>query len=415
MSNRNPVRSVVNSSVKAVLAASGAGVALVAGALVAAQAPPKAALAPFKIEVVKSPAGENAEGAQLTAEGDRVILSWMESLTGAGVVKFSERTATGWTASQTVASSPALMVNPADVPMVRALPNNDLVAAWLQENGSDEMYDLRLTWSKDAGKTWSRPAGAHKDGTRTQHGFPAMFPLAAGGVGMIWLDGRETVSPSGAMTLRAAQFAPDGTIRSDVVVDNRVCDCCPTSAAMTAEGPIVAFRDRSADEIRDIAVTRLVDGRWSTPVLVHQDGWKINGCPVNGPAISARGADVAVAWFTVQQGKGRAFAAFSSDNGRTFGAPIRVDDGVAIGRVQISVLKDRSAAVSWIESKDPGSFLNVRRITRDGSRSPAVFVAEGLASTHPKMAYARDELLLAWVEFTRGSTVVRTARASTAR
>jgi hypothetical protein len=239
-----------------------------------------------------------------------------------------------------------------------------------------------------------------------------MFPLAAGGVGMVWLDGRETVSPSGAMTLRAAQFASDGTIRGEIVIDKRVCDCCPTSSAVTAEGPIVAFRDRSADEIRDVAVTRFVDGRWSAPVLVHRDGWKINGCPVNGPAISARGADVAVAWFTVQQGKGRAFAAFSSDNGRTFGAPIRVDDGVAIGRVQISVLKDRSAAVSWIESKDPGSFLNVRRITRDGTRSPAAFVAEGLASTHPKMTYARDELLFAWVEFTRGSTRVRTARAS---
>lgn len=414
MSNRNPVRPVGYSSVKGVVAASGAWAALLTGALLAAQTPSKGALAPFKIEAMKSPAGESAEGPQLTVEGDRVILSWMESLTGAGVVKFSERTATGWTPSQVVASSPALMVNPADVPMVLALPNNDLVAAWLQENGSEEMYDLRLTWSKDGGKTWSRPTSAHQDGTRTQHGFPAMFPLAAG-VGMVWLDGRETVSPSGAMTLRAAQFAPDGAIRSDVVIDKRVCDCCPTSAAMTAEGPIVAYRDRSADEIRDIAVSRFVDGRWSAPVLVHRDGWKINGCPVNGPAISARGAAVAVAWFTVQQGTGRAFAAFSSDNGRTFGAPIRVDDGVAIGRLQVSLLKDRSAAVSWIESKDPGSFFNVRRIARDGSRSPAAFIAEGLASTHPKMVYARDELLLSWVEFTRGSTLVKTARASTAR
>jgi hypothetical protein len=414
MRNRNPVRSV-NSTVSGVLAASGAVIALLAAAIVGAQTPPKAALAPFKVEAVKSPAGEFAEGPQLTVEGDRVILSWMESLTGAGVVKFSERTATGWTASQLVASSPALMVNPADVPMVRALPNNDLVAAWLQENGSEEMYDLRLTWSKDGGTTWSRPTSAHKDGTKTQHGFPAMFPLAAGGVGMVWLDGRETVSSSGAMTLRAAQFAPDGTMRSDIVVDKRVCDCCPTSAAITAEGPIVAFRDRSADEIRDIAVTRFADGQWSAPALVHRDGWKITGCPVNGPAISARGADVAVAWFTVQQGKGRALAAFSNDNGRTFGAPIVVDDGAAVGRVQINVLKDRSAAVSWIESKDPGSQLHVRRITRDGGRSPAVFVAEGLGSTHPKMAYARDELLLAWVEFTQGSTLVKAARASTAR
>src|SRR5262245_27159225 len=120
----------------------GAGVVLVITTLVEGQSASKAALAAFKIEALKSPSGANAEGPQLTVEGDRVIMSWMESLTGAGVVKVSERTATGWSPSQRVASSPALMVNPADVPVVRALSDGSLVAAWMQENGSDEMYDL---------------------------------------------------------------------------------------------------------------------------------------------------------------------------------------------------------------------------------------------------------------------------------
>ena len=31
---------------------------------------------------------------------------------------------------------------------------------------------------------------------------------------------------------------------------------------------------------------------------VHDDGWKIAACPVNGPMLSARGRDVAIAWFT---------------------------------------------------------------------------------------------------------------------
>jgi hypothetical protein len=217
------------------------------------------------------------------------------------------------------------------------------------------------------------------------------------------------------MSLRAAQFGADGAPRGETVVDSRVCDCCPTSAATTAQGPIVAYRDRSGDEIRDIAVTRYSAGRWSPPSVVHRDGWKINGCPVNGPSIGARGSDVAVGWFTVQGGAGQAFVAFSTDAGRTFGQPVRTDDGVAIGRLQIGVLKDGSAAVSWIESLKPGSQLRLRRIDRNRARSAAVRVAEGLSSTHPRLVYARDELLLAWVEFTRGSTRVRTARSSAAR
>jgi len=125
--------------------------------------------------------------------------------------------------------------------------------------------------------------------------------------------------------------------------------------------------------------------------------------------VSARRADVAVAWFTGQTG-GRAFAAFSSDAGRTFGAPIRLDDGVAVGRVQIALLKDGSAAASWIELKDSRSQFRMRRIERTGTRSSAVTVAEGMGTSHPRMALGRDELLLAWVESTRGSTRVRTAR-----
>ena len=103
----------------------------------------------------------------------------------------------------------------------------------------------------------------------------------------------------------------------------------------------------------------------------QQDGWKINGCPVNGPAIAARGRNVAVAWFTMQGGQGRAYIAFSSDAGRTFRAPIRVDDAGSTGRVQVELLADGSAAVSWIEFGKGPSQLKVRTVGASGTRGPA--------------------------------------------
>src|SRR4029450_8817957 len=95
---------------------------------------------------------------------------------------------------------------------------------------------------------------------------------------------------------------------------------------------IVAFRDRSQDETRDIYVSRLADGRWTKPEPVHRDNWQINACPVNGPAISASGRDVAIAWFTVAEDQGRVFVAFSADAGRTFAPPARVAQVSALGR-----------------------------------------------------------------------------------
>ncbi len=64
---------------------------------------------------------------------------------------------------------------------------------------------------------------------------------------------------------------------------------------MTARGPVVAYRDRSVDEVRDIAVVRRVNGTWTTPAVVHDDHWQIAACPVNGPALASRGDTVVIA------------------------------------------------------------------------------------------------------------------------
>jgi len=159
-------------------------------------------------------------------------------------------------------------------------------------------------------------------------------------------------------------------------------------------------------------VTRLVNGRWNTPVAVHDDGWKIEACPVNGPAISARGRDVAVAWFTAPNDQGRTFVAFSHDGGRTFGAPARVDDGSSPGRVGVELLNDGSAAVTWIELARGRSQFSVRRVEVNGSKGPAVQIAESGGTRYPRIAQHGNELLFAWTETANNAPRIRTARAA---
>jgi hypothetical protein len=300
---------------------------------------------------------------------------------------------------------------------VRAFADGALVAHWMQANGPDpEGYDLRLAWSKDGGRTWSRPVSPHRDGTKTQHGFASLFQAPGAGLGLVWLDGRATdpdsPHPSDNMSLRAATYSRSGARLRDVAIDTRVCDCCPTAAATTSTGPIVAYRNRTEKEVRDISVSRLVMGRWTAPVAVHNDDWKIDACPVNGPAISARGADVVVAWFTAKVDS-HAFAAFSHDGGRSFGMPYRVDTAAATGHVGTELLADGAAAVSWIEFANQRSQFTVRRIGADGSRSAAITVAgtgaDRVGGT-PRMARDRDGLVLAWTETNNGASQVKTAR-----
>ncbi len=384
-----------------------------------AQSSPQAP-APPRIEPLPSPAGANSSEPQLTVQGDRVILSWLEASGDRATLKFAERRPSGWSNAQTVASGAHFFVNSFDVPSVRALADGALAAHWEERLGAGEDSDaskVMLSWSKDQGRTWSRPLSPHHDGTNTEHGFVSLFQAPGAGLGLVWIDGRATNpdTESGDMSLRASVYDATGKPVREMVVAPRVCECCSTSVAETSEGPIVAFRNRSATEVRDIYVSRLADGRWSAPAIVHADGWMIDACPINGPSVSARGRDVAVAWFMAKNDQGRAFIAFSHDAGRTFSAPVRVDDAGSLGRLGVQLLDNGSAAVMWIEKSSPRTQMRVRVITPAGTRSAPVTVADTEGSRYPRMMQDRDELLFSWTDTDKGSSQVRTARASMAR
>jgi len=382
--------------------------------------------APLAPQAIASPATGSSAQPQLSVSSRGVLLSWIERTGDLATLKFAERTPTGWTAARNVASGRDWFVNWADVPSVMRLPSGTLVAHWLQKSGADTYaYDVRLSYSKDDGKTWSASVIPHHDGTKTEHGFASLFPLGDG-LGAIWLDGRNMKSAAGhddhgggggVMTVHFGRFDRDFKQVEESVVDARVCECCPTAATVTSEGVIAAFRDRSDAEIRDIYTSRLVNGKWSTPAAVHADGWKIAACPVNGPALSASGRNVAASWFTVKGEQGQAYLAFSADAGRTYGAPIRIDDGGSLGRVDVTLVPDGSAAVAtWIEFADQRSQFRARRIDRNGARSAPVTIAglaAGRASGYPRMALNGRELVFAWTESGAGGTMqVKTATAT---
>jgi hypothetical protein len=349
-------------------------------------------------------------------QGDRVILSWLEVAGNRATLKFAERTAPGWSAPQTVISSSNFFVNAYDVPSVRVLPDGTLVAHWIENNGPEpDATNLRLSWSKDKGRTWSRPVSPHHDGTETEHGFASLFPASGAGFGVVWIDGRATdpEKETGDMSLRSSVYSAVGKQLSEVVVKSRVCECCSTAAAETSEGIIAAFRNRTADEVRNIYVSRFVAGHWSTPAVVHDDAWRINACPINGPAVSANGREVAVAWFNGKDDQGRALVAFSHDAGRTFGSAIRVDDASSLGRLGVQMLTDGSAAVTYIEFANNHSQFRVRTVSPAGARSAPVTIAETSGSRYPRVARYRNELLFSWTDSGKGSSQVRTAHAST--
>ena len=264
-----------------------------------------------------------------------------------------------------------------------------------------------------ASEPWNQIFSASLDNTSDYAGFLS-FAVNGNSAGAIYLapppdapktgpkgnahDGDDEVEHR--KTLRYVSFAPDGKVLHDRELDADTCSCCQTTVVPTSKGVLAAYRDHLDGEIRDIAVTRMVDGVWTRPEPLHRDGWKINACPTDGPSAAARGDNVAVAWFTRAQDKPRVQLALSSDAGVTFSEPVRLDDGNPVGRASASVFDDASYLIAWLERREDGKAdLRLRRVDRGGAKHPSVTaatVSAGRSTGLPRLVVSGDQIILAW-------------------
>ncbi len=349
----------------------------------------------------QSPSGEPY---LFTNELGTTYLSWIETKDSQSTFKFSTLSDDQWSVPVTINSGNNWFVNWADYPMIAA-NGQAFIAHYLEKSGNGTYaYNVKMTSSSDQGKTWSEPAILHDDGKQAEHGFVSIIPYQENFF-VSWLDGRNTAMEGmdhheghhGEMTVRAAILDKNGKKISEWELDKRVCDCCQTSAAITDNGPIVVYRDRSDQEIRDMSIVRFVNGQWTEPMSIHTDNWKIAGCPVNGPRIDAQGSSLAIAWFSSPEGEAQVKVVFSGDGGATFSKPIRLDKGSAIGRVDIVMVDDNNAIVSWME----GSTIQAIKVNADGTMGNSIIIASSSdtrSSGFPQMTKSKDKLIFAWTD-----------------
>ncbi|MBI2566390.1 MAG: redoxin domain-containing protein [Candidatus Schekmanbacteria bacterium] len=356
--------------------------------------------------VADPPAARGAMAPGLSATADGAQLIWLEP-GGAQAVRL--RTASYrhglWSAAVTIVSRPLLVANWADTPVVAAAPDGALVATWAQTRAPGRSgYGLCHARSTDGGRTWAELGIVHDDDSDVEHGFASLAPLGAG-LGVFWLDGRATAH-QGPMALRVTT-AGSNAAETSLVLDERVCDCCGTAAAAGSSGPVIAYRDRTADEIRDIWFVRRRGEGWSEPAPVHEDRWQITGCPVEGPAIAARGGVIAVAWFTAAGGRPTVKVAFSRDDGRSFDPPVEIDTadaaGGPFGRVAVALDDAANAVVFWSSASgsNRGPAIRCRRLGPTGKLGAPLEVARtsaDRAAGFPRVVRVGEELLAVWTE-----------------
>ena len=381
------------------------------------------------VESLPTPALSGAMAPQLSPGQNGILLSWIEPAPGGDEpppqspdgskerplrLQMSRWDGTAWSDPGTIAASASFFANWADVPSVIEAPDGSLLAHWLQKSGPQtDAYDIQLARSTDSGRTWTPLGALNDDQTQTEHGFASLIP-GPQGVHAFWLDGRETggaghggpegdhAAAAGAMTLRTALIGP--RIGPGLSIDSMVCDCCPTAAAMTSRGPIVVYRDRAMDELRDISIIRAGAEGWTRPRPVSVDGWKINACPVNGPAAAARGSRLAVAWYTGTRPGPLVRVAFSDDDGETFGPAWVIDGPTALGdplgRVGVVLDDDDTAIVLWLDGEQGRAAVRLIRAAPCGMLGSAVTIGYTEASRSsgvPRVVKHGEWVYVAWI------------------
>ncbi len=350
--------------------------------------------------VLENPAGAGSGEASLWVFEDKLYMSWLESAgKHEGKLRFAAWDGKKWSAPNTIYESDRLFINWADFPKL-IVTQNLLVAAWLEKNGEGTYaYGVRFARSFDDGRSWSAPEWLHQDRSETEHGFISLAPDPDGGVAAIWLDGRAMAAEKpGAMQLRYRNIQTNA-LGPETVLDDSTCECCGTDLVATENGLLALYRDKTPEHIRDIYLARFQSGTWAKGAAIHDDGWEIHGCPVNGPAMDIRGSLVAAAWFNGAKDS-RVSLKLSRDGGREFGKTQRVAKD-ALGRVDVQILGPNRLAVLWVERGEETNRVQLARYQTNGpmpigqpilvDKTPA-----GRISGFPRMALLGNKLIIAY-------------------
>ena len=355
----------------------------------------------------------------LVSNNGSVSLTWISSDDDMNAnLNFRQFKDENWTNTQTLAIGSDWFINWADFP-THAISGDQVLTSYLKKSASGTYtYDVFLSLHKLSGEKIKEDFILNTDGFKAEHGFVSIVAKDNEGFLISWLDGRNTVEKDingnhKPMTIRFAEITNAGDIINEVELDSSVCDCCQTSITYTDKGPVVVYRDRSEEEVRDIYVTRNINDEWETPIPVHNDGWVIYGCPVNGPKVVSNANNLAVSWFTVSNGKPAVNLSFSESYGSSFGNPITINDLNAIGRVDTAFLNEKEVIVSYMEGDDVGTYLRIKKVSIDGKVSEPITVSKidsGRGTGVPQLEILDDEIFIVWTVFDDENNQLKTVK-----
>lgn len=270
-------------------------------------------------------------------------------------------------------------------------PGGEVYVSWSAPKPKPEgtlfASDLYLSRSRDGGKSFEPPLRINEN-RPISHSFEGIAVAADGTVIVAWLDSREGWEQSGTYLARVG--ARGSHVEQVVKLDRDTCVRCRVHVATAPQETVaVAWRKVFPGQIRDMVLGLSRDGgrTFAPATLVHADGWHITACPHRGGSVGLDGQGrFYVTWYTEGAQEQPSLRFTTSDDGRHFAAPTRLDTSTTSipDHVRMAVDATGRAVVVWEDATAVRRRV-LLRYTLDGGRtlSPIQVLSQAIKAYTP--------------------------------
>ena len=320
-----------------------------------------------------------------------------------------------WRAATHVTPAPETIdANGESRPKIALGRKGEVYVSWTRSGKKPYTGDIRFARSLDGGRTFDAPRTINDDGVETGHRFDALAVTSDGTVHLAWIDKRDLDRAKaakqqyeGAALYHSVSRDRGATFTKNSKIKDNVCECCRVASALDSQGQLVFLWRDASGNIRDHVLVRVAaNGAIAGKVQrATTDGWKINACPHQGPAVAIGPGDVThMVWFTGAgpAGPGTFYGRLSRD-GRPLGTPKKLTQGMKSHAV-VHVRGPR-VTVLWKENGAQNGSSIVASVSTDGGATfgpPRPLATTGGMSDHPLLVEAGDGLYLSWFAAAEG-------------
>lgn len=287
-------------------------------------------------------------------------------------------------------------------------------------HGHGMAADVWVRSSGDGGATLGPTTRVNDDahGKPAYHGFATLAFAAGGALFAAWMDERDNPPQEGEASSAAlyGAISRDGGQRweKNVRITDRLCPCCRNAIATAAPATVAIAYRAAGHDLRDPALALSIDGgaTFVMDTVLSADGWKIEGCPVAGPGLTASpDGGGTIAWYSEAHGPAVYVAPWRAGQGLAGVKRAMTDSLTQVAHPRLAAMG--ASAVIALEGRPAGdttrTVLAVRALEPSGAVTPWIFLGANARDGWITSLGARS-VLASWSEREGEGTRVRLAR-----